>query len=93
MEDYVEINLRFFDNGDDKIWVEGLSGNGGKMKGKPVMMLCNKFIPNNEPSHPILAATGSSVVLRKITIKQSSREVNPRTASSGKANCECCSLF
>ena len=30
MEDYVEIRLRFYDNGDDKIWVEGLNGNRGK---------------------------------------------------------------
>lgn len=35
MEDYIEISLRFFDNGDDKIWVEGLNGN----RGKTVMMV------------------------------------------------------
>ena len=65
IEDYIEIQLHLFDNGDDKVWVEGIPLK--KTNSQP--MICNKFIPQLEASHPMFAGCGTSVILRKMLIQ------------------------
>ena len=84
LQDYVDMKLRFVDNGDDKVFVRAML-----RKDKHIEMSCDKYIPCFRETPVMLAGSGDSVLLKNITVRQI-----PRT--HGKPNIsryECCRIF
>ena len=62
--DAMDIKLRIFENGDDRVLVE--AGTGPKTS---VSMICNKFIPTMKDTRIMVAGSGDSVFLKNISCK------------------------
>lgn len=90
LEDYQDIHIRYFDNGDDKIQVSAYI----EAKTKKFCYLnSDKFIPWLHPTNLMLAGSGMSAILKSVMIKQTHRQMELDTTNRDP-NCQCsCSLF
>lgn len=83
-QDYVDMKLRFIDNGDEKVFVRAMRG-----KDLSIEMSCDKYIPCFRDTHIMLAGSGDSVLLKNFTARQVAR-------THGRPNMnryECCRVF
>ena len=84
MQDYVDLKIKFIDNGDDKVFVKANVG-----KDKFIEMSCDKYIPCFRDSHIMIAGSGDSIILKNVSVRHTPRIF-------GRPNMtryECCELF
>jgi len=85
------VQFTFIDNGDDKVCLEVNMDNEKKLS-----IICDLFIPVTEPSKVMVAASGQSVQLREMSLKQMNRTGGFRSGISSQfskhEDC-CCSIF
>lgn len=84
LNDYVELKLKFVENGDDRVFVKATLG-----KDRVVEMSCDKYIPCFEETQVMIAGSGDSVVVKNVSVRQIAR-------LAGKPNMnryECCNIF
>ena len=62
--DSMDIKLRIFENGDDRVLVEATTG-----PKTSVSMICNKFIPTMKDTRIMVAGSGDSVFLKNFSCK------------------------
>jgi hypothetical protein len=84
LQDYVDIKIKFIDNGDDKVIV---STNVNKKKS--LNMTCDKYIPTFKNTYIMVAGSGDSVLLKSFKAKYIAR-VHPKINASRQ---ECCKII
>ena len=62
----MDIKLKYVDNGDDRVMVQG--GISGPQK-RLINMVCAMFIPVFYPTKLMLAGSGASVLLKSINLR------------------------
>jgi len=89
--DYVNLRVSFWDNGDDRVFVDLSNSYTGNGTGRSHLnMSCSYYIPCMRQSHLILAGNGDSVEVRKVQAEYKER-VKARTRPGGDRK-DCCVL-
>ena len=66
LEDYVDIKLKYVDNGDDRVMVQGaISGHQKRL----INMVCSMFIPVFDLTKLMLAGSGASILMKQISLR------------------------
>ena len=84
LQDYVDLKMKFIDNGDDKVFVKAILG-----KDRSVEMSCDKYIPCFQDTQVMVAGSGDSVLLKNFSARQIAR-------LQGRPNLsryECCTVM
>ena len=84
VQDYVDMKIRFIDNGDDRVFVKALTG-----KDKHIEVSCDKYIPTLRNTPVMLAGSGESVLIKNCSVRQVHRVQGRPTMT----RYECCRLF
>jgi hypothetical protein len=62
----MDIKLRIFENGDDRVLIEATTGLNTH---STVTMICNKFIPTMKDTRIMIAGSGDNVSLKSASLK------------------------
>jgi hypothetical protein len=86
IHDYIDIKLKYVDNGDDKAFVQL------KLRDKePIIMTCNKFVPIFRECPIMIAGSGHCAVLKYIDVVHVERVKTPSFRE--RTHYECCSII